>query len=709
MIRQTRDTSPQRRSYPRLPAHLSAVVEAEFAGQPLALELFDQLLRHKTYSRPFALKLLDVARGGRTRHSWELRRLAVLMLEHQALKLSEDDADEHDLLFVKLNLKPTTGADIPLSDSVLTEGYTATNLHAFTREFRRRLARLEHVHARINGARTSAAALRDFLSVARRDCKLTLARYVFRPEEVVSRILRQVRAARAVYDVDPDQPRSVEIETARAIARLPAYEAAIMTRLSEASQTYWVSDSVSSEINSLVEYPLGTVVLVVKPPGSDFEFEIKRAGRRGRNPLGVVYARDGWTVPQSHRLDGCSIQWLLRWESKSASTLSRLYRFIHQTPAPMSQYVSRTSIYDVPNGAGAHHVLNYLTEPQIFGAGFQDMRAAMREAVTAFSKENPIDTPAVDSDIGLTVQFLSHCTPGQAVVSGTTSFRLDLIHRYLSARGADAYFDGGLGVAYARDDARRFADEVLEEILGVYRAPRVAYRSYEQYVEAAFAVPENRARADAAYLYAMREVGNFWGTLLALRGYTWGESFVARNVGLKSVWEQGEWRVKLIFMDHDNLHLPERHATAFSPQKALPVMRVDERYITSSTKPQTFATSDAGYLKGIYRADDALFRRGKTALKRAAKAAYWKTQGALQTSEDLRPFFHPAFIRRINDWDVLVESYMKIEKDEASRKAWRRRARRLLRSKNYPEQIIKSHVEAVEKYFYFIKRLAFLY
>jgi len=32
-----------------------------------------------------------------------------------------------------------------------------------------------------------------------------------------------------------------------------------------------------------------------------------------------------------------------------------------------------------------------------------------------------------------------------------------------------------------------------------------------------------------------RDIGTYWGTLLAVGGYTEGESFVSRNVGLKAL------------------------------------------------------------------------------------------------------------------------------------------------------------------------------
>ena len=70
--------------------------------------------------------------------------------------------------------------------------------------------------------------------------------------------------------------------------------------------------------------------------------------------------------------------------------------------------------------------------------------------------------------LGLAAQFIGQVTPAQAILSGTSAFRLDKIDKYLSNAGPDQYFKTGLRVAYSTEDARQLADSVLEEILGVY-------------------------------------------------------------------------------------------------------------------------------------------------------------------------------------------------------------------------------------------------
>ena len=145
-------------------SRLHNLLATEYPGAHQVYELFDEFLRHKTYNRSFCLKLLTIAKQ-RTKSTWRLRRLAVLMLEHQVLKLNPGELQEFDFLFVELNLKQTLGVSEPIVRSVLKEGYSTTDLQGFIIEFRCKLERLNHIHDKIKGIRTSATALQDLEKV----------------------------------------------------------------------------------------------------------------------------------------------------------------------------------------------------------------------------------------------------------------------------------------------------------------------------------------------------------------------------------------------------------------------------------------------------------------------------------------------------------------------------------------------------------------
>jgi DUF971 family protein len=665
--------------------------------EQISNDLLDEFLRQRKFQKSFCRKLIGLARQRRVR--WEQRCLAVLMTEHQILKLQPDDLDAFDWLFNELNLK--------LKPSLLKDGYSTTEPRQFIKEFQQRLARLDRVHRKIRGTTTSAAALREFIAVSRNECKLTLARYLFTPEEVVDRIVKEIKTTDGVKDVDVTQPPFIDAQTAHTLQRLPDFEAGILRLLCAGQKTYWVGEKTSQRVNSLVEYPLTTVVLVIKPPGSEIEFELKRAGRRGDNPLNVVYRRGGNRVPTPHRLDGGSMQWLLRYEERAAAKFSTIYRLVHGSEAPLPGYASRTTVFSIPSRRGPVASYRYFNDPEIFGErGFNEMRAAMKEATAALIKEEDENLPRIKGEMGLTAEFWSHVAPAQSILTGTSSFRIDKLGLYLSAWGAQTYFNDWLRVDFVKADAKQFADTLLEEVLGVYEPPEFALVDYGGYVDAAFAVPANRARADQIFLELVREIATVWGTLLGARGHSRGESFVARNVGLRSVWEQGRWKVKLIFMDHDALSLPDLEIGHFFAQGAMQAMLLDERHLWGRANPALFSSSIVGYLMRIYRIGSELETRAQALAETELKAAYDKTHQTMLSDRRLRAFFSDVFMSRLFDWDEFVRGYLGGQGQSAK---WKKKMKKLFAEKGYEKDAFDYFTQAADTGRGFLERNAFLF
>ncbi len=651
--------------------------------------------------KDLCLKLISLAKDSST--PWETRRFATLLAEHQILKLRADDLETFDAIFVALDLKQP-GLERPITSAVLKEGYSTTELRGFIGEFQRKLSRLNRVHHKLHRKKANDAGVREFLELSRRECKLALARYLFTPEEVVDRVLKQVRVSEGVKDIDVAQPRYLDSEIAHALERLPEFEARILRRLCEGTKIFWVSDETSSAINSLVEYPLTTVVLVIKPPGSHYEFELKRAGRRG-NPLSVVFGRNGNRVPASHRLDGGSMQWLLRYEASNGAKFSSIYRLVHDMEAALPGYISRSTVFAVPARGGHAPAFRYFTDPRAFGVvGFSEMRGALQATVAALTAEEGWNLPQLPGDFALTAEFLSHVAPAQAILCGTSSFRLDKLATYFSPNGAETYFKQYRQLDYTDQDARQFADELLDEVLGVYESPDIQFENYESYLEAAFAVPENRERADRIFLSHVEEIARVWGTLLGVRGQSRGESFVARNVGLRSIWEDGEWRVKLIFMDHDALSLPEVEHGHFFAQNALPGIMLDERHVWGRANPALFPGTLAGCLQRIYRIDGSLLQRAQDLAERELKAAYRKTHQALAGNNKLRGFFSDTFLRRLHDWDEFVAGYLNGRSDD-----WQSTMKQMFARKGYEPDTFDVYANAIERHKGFFERNGFLF
>ena len=664
--------------------------------EQISNDLLDEFLRQRTFQKSFCRKLINLARQRAV--IWETRCLAVLMLEHQVLKLQPDDLDAFDWLFTELKLK-TAGA---LNPSLLKDGYSTTEPRQFAKEFQQRLARLDRVHRKIHGTNP---ALREFVAVSRSECKLTLARYLFTPQEVVDRILKELQTTDGVKDIDVTQPQFMDAEKAHALKRLPDFEAAIVRLLCQGQKTYWVGERTSSLFNSLVEYPLTTVVLVIKLPGSDIELELKRVGRRGNNPFNVFFRRGKYKVPVPHRLDGGSMQWLLRYEERSAAKFHSIYRLVHGSDAPLPGYVSRATVFSIPTPYGPVASFRYFNDPQIFGQrNFHEMREAMKEATAALVKEEGENLPAVAGDMGVTAEFLSHVAPAQSIMTGTSSFRIDKLGLYLSAAGAQTYFNDWLRVSFTKADAKQFADTLLEEVLGVYEPPEVTFVDYAGYVEAAFAVPANRARADAIFLELVGQIAKVWGTLLAARGHSRGESFVGRNVGLRSVWEQGQWKVKLVFMDHDALSLPDLENGHFYAQTAMIAMLLDERHIWGRANPALFPVSLVGYLISIYRIGSELETRAQALAEKELKAAYDKTHQAMLNDKRLRAFFSDVFMSRLFDWDEFVRGYL-----GGQSATWKKQMKKMFAEKGYEKDAFDYYMQAAEKGRGLLERHAFLF
>ena len=684
---------------------LNDLVNEELGHDPQAYALVDNFLGQSSYQRQFCLELLEIARDGRS-FSWELRRLAILMLEHQILKLSIEDAAEFAFLFAELGIKNGQGPDGNVSDAVLKEGYSTTRLAGFVREFSMRLSRLNRVHLAIAGAWTSEEALRDFIKASRVDCKVSLARYLLTSAEVVDRITGQLNNSTGVKDLTAFNQPEVTREIDLCLERLPRFESEIAKALCERSKIYWVSNATSAEINSLVEYPLNTVVLVVKPPGSHAEFEIKRAGARGNRPLDAVFERNGYEVPSTHRLQAGSMGYYLRWEAGAAAVLSKIYRLIHQAEAPISRTLSVSTIYTVPVNGQERHILEYFSD--FNGTRNPDeQRRAMRQAVEANRDEVGVFTPpALPGDFGLAMQFLGQSIPSQSILMDTSSFRLQLLESYLSPEGADIYFTRGLKTSYTLSEAKWFADELLDEILGVYVSQNLVYENHVQYINAALSRSDNRARADSNYLSMMRQFGKFWGTLMGIRSHSYGESFVARNVGVKSVFEDGEWEVKIVFLDHDAMYITSVRTNHYHPLSSIPNMAIDEKYIMGSHNIRGSAEA----LGGIYKVNQRVASDGYSALNDELGAAHKKAREEVRTNPGLQGFFSANFLEGIRDWDQIVVRYLSVNNDDPSQvDLWRDETTRSLQVKGYEEELLREYVRCVEKYSSFLQRYSFIY
>jgi hypothetical protein len=688
----------QRKQQRQLSPALAEIIAAEFAGEARAQKLFFSFLSCSAYDKGVARECIDVARDAG--NSWNLRSAVILMLEHGALMLWEKEGattPESQCLLESLGL--LSGGVI--REAVLKDGFSTTAPGAFAAELRSRLSRLNYIHAGIRGIETEPQRLLDFIYTSRRLCKLSFARYLLDPAKVAEWILAEVRASNglprnaATFGGDQVRPPLT--------SGLSEFDRELIASLRSDNQVLWVAEQTSSELNSLVGYPIGTVALVIKPPGSDMEFEAKRAGLRGDHLLDIVYERNGKPVPASHRLQGASYGHMADYEYFASARFSEIYRRVHGVEPPMSRCLGVTAISSVPNERGAAHLVEYLSDHRAFGTGFDAMRAEMQRCVEAFEGEDRRDN--LVGPIGLTTRFIIATVPNQAWMAGTSSFRLDRTANLLSDRGAEIYFVEGLKRAFTVEDARRLGDEILQEVLGVYRPPDCGGVSYGDYIEAALSMPRNRAMADKTYLDCVADIGLYWGTLLGIGGWTEGESFVCRNVGLKSRWQGGQWRTRICFMDHDcmsGLGAPD-----VTPNAAWSIegMRKDSDWICEDRS----ARGEFACLREIYRVSAPTEVQGEELFRTKVSYAYATTREAMGHSGSVHELFDQKYVDSLTVRDQLIWSYLCNRGSDAGVERWKAEVKARMPFTLYAEESLDYFFDTVRRNAHRLKRYAFLY
>jgi hypothetical protein len=684
---------------------VTALAEAEFGSGSRAGHLLDLAQVGRGYSREIALALLGSGRA-LAGESWAERCLAMLLLENKLLELGADEFTEFDVILTHLGLKTQREAEAALDARVLGEGYSTRDPRGFAAELLRRMRRLNRVHEPVRHAGCDPVDWRYFLRTARDISKLTLARYTIPFGDVLAEIESRLLITRGIEDPVERIRNSKSRCHGHGQLNAPAYETSILDALCAGNRIYWCSERCGSELNSLVEYPLTSAVLVIKPPGSDYEIEIKRAGVRGLRLLDVISKRNGSDAPASHRLFGGSLGWLAQREAAAAEIFSRIVRIVHDRESPCSRGVLNSCVVTVPTVHGESHILDYLTDEAHFGPDLDETLMCMNSCVESFPSDTGVVRASYEGTDGATLQFIGQARPQQAIIFGSTSFRLDRIAVYLSVDGPEEYFRAGLGRGYNLSDARWLADSVLEEILGEVDIPPDGFENYPQYVSDAFRIPRNRERANKNFLSVAEQIGDCWGTLLAVRGFSDGESFVLRNVGLKSLWRGGEWHIRIIFMDHDDLTVAGSRYQYLWPWREVGGMERDQVHILGGPMGDIALPGELGVLQKIYRVNPEVGEEGLRVLKAAIVDAYDKTQIDLAHNPELRGLFYPRFLDGYRDFDELVPEVLRTDPQS---EAWKPGVQSKLQAKGYDNELVDEYVKTFARFRDFFEQMSFLY
>ncbi len=371
----------------------------------------------------------------------------------------------------------------------------------------------------------------------------------------------------------------------------------------------------------------------------------------------------------------------LQWEARKSQDLSVFYSAATGRPAPMSRMIALTTVRTIPVQGGEAFLTEYFTDPGLFGQGFSQMRSEMGKAVAAV---NPSSEGL--GGLALTVDFMRAMKPKQAILAGTSSFRLDKVRDCLTAAGANPDFD------------------LMEQVLGVVH-PSGRHTS-DGFVAAAFDVPANRTRGDQAFLRSMGLLASFCGALWSIGGYSNGESVVERNVGLLRRWESGDWVVSAVSMDHDGLILPGPEIRNFRPQAALGGMKADERYLFGKLIGHRTIRGSIPCLQDIYRASPPLQSEGERVFRAEFARSCQAMRRAMMPRGRLRRYIPERYIQQLFDFQVLSEQFFANRK---ARKAWEEGARQMLRAKEYHPERVDEFVGAIQGEAAFLTRHPALY
>jgi len=162
-------------------------------------------------------------------------------------------------------------------------------------------------------------------------------------------------------------------------------------------------------------------------------------------------------------------------------------------------------------------------------------------------------------------------------------------------------------------------------------------------VRAALSVPENRAAAEDAHTRAMLRTGRLWGTLLGLCGTSHGESLVARNVGIRSVWSGERHAAEVTFMDHDNLHVGGSPRGVPRPE----VLRIgaakDHLALFGGVYKGARVRGSVELLEAIFAVEPRALRLGRAALTGAFEEAFLATRRAVREDSQVQALLPASF------------------------------------------------------------------
>lgn len=575
---------------------------------------------------------------------WAERVQAALGLDRALRSALDKELPAAEWLCLELGLIEASSDGVRTTSRVAESGYAARSWPALRRELARRLAAWPSV------------AEADVELAIRRPSRLVLARHLIPADEVVAEVRSRLRISTGARRPVHDARGVADIEARRELDSLPAYERRIVEGLFCDQAIYWLppavvgredvaDDSLDNRLfdDDLVEQPPGTVVLVVRPPASDWELEIKRTGLSRDRLLSIAASR----VP-SHRLAGASTVSALTFEAEAAASFAVAYRHVHGVDADVSRVLDLRVVLKVPSPRGEVYVTDYFTDPGLFGDGHAEMRSALKFNLEAHARERKEEIDIVPGDFGESTAFLQLWSPAQAALSRTSAWRLDGLADRLSASAPE-----GFRMAPELPSSDPEVDDLAALVVDGGVSPA---RPSVDRVGAILAANRDRARAN--YHRLLVQVGRFWGTLLGLGGHSQGESLVGRNVGLRRRWQGGRPRVEVVFMDHDNLYLPATDVRIPPLGASLAGLRKDELALFGGALRGRYLQGTIELLERIFRVTPLQADAGRGRFWSQVGRSHAQTRRALRDAPALSRLFHSELAAGLEERDALVRRYL---------------------------------------------------
>jgi hypothetical protein len=200
----------------------------------------------------------------------------------------------------------------------------------------------------------------------------------------------------------------------------------------------------------------------------------------------------------------------------------------------------------------------------------------------------------------------------------------------------------------------------------------------------------------------LQQIGLVWGTMLALGCHSTGESFVPRNVGLKAVWQNGMWKVKIIFMDHDCLESPKSEQLQYHAAEVIAATIHDETHIFGHALPHRANIGAVTCLQDIYRIPRHLACKGMQQLRGAMLRSFNQARG--RAAKGLLP---SAYFAQLRDFEEVVR--MSMNPNLSQDQDWVAQALSALVEKGYSWKQSREYQETARKHARFFRSHASLY